>query len=133
MDRLDSTDLPATQKAMLFRIAGLKEDHNDKKEIEVTEEDGRISLATAKRMLKWLAEGVGRGLELSPSNETPKDVQKLTGKGYRAALEHMNEIRDALGKHRRQPVTVEELAAYDNVDPEEIRRALSTATKRKAA
>jgi hypothetical protein len=88
MDRLDSTDLPATQKAMLIRIAGLKEDHNDKKDIEVSDEDGRVSLPNAKRMLKWLAEGVGRGLELSPSNETPKDVQSLLN----LLLTHMGEI-----------------------------------------
>jgi hypothetical protein len=77
MDRLESTDLPASQKATLLRIAGLKEDQQEKKEIEVTDEDGRLSLPVAKRMLKWLAEGVGRGLELSPGNETPKDVQIL--------------------------------------------------------
>lgn len=77
MERLDTADLPATQKAMLLRIAGLKEDQGDKKNIETTEEDGKLSIPTAKRMLKWLAEGVGRGLELSPSNETPKDVQNL--------------------------------------------------------
>ncbi|KAF2874858.1 exocyst complex component Sec10-like protein [Massariosphaeria phaeospora] len=88
MDRLDNTDLPATQKAMLLRIAGLKEDHTDKKDIDVTEEDGKLSLSTAKRMLKWLAEGVGRGLELSPGNETPKDVQNLLN----LLLTHMGEI-----------------------------------------
>jgi hypothetical protein len=88
MDRLDGTDLPATQKAMLLRIAGVKEGQDDKKDIEVTEEDGRLSLSTAKRMLKWLAEGVGRGLELSPGNETPKDVQNLLN----LLLTHMGEI-----------------------------------------
>lgn len=88
MERLDSTDLPPTQKAMLLRIAGLKEDQSEKKEIEVTEEDGKLSLSTAKRMLKWLAEGVGRGLELSPSSETPKDVQNLLN----LLLTHMGEI-----------------------------------------
>lgn len=77
MERLDTADLPATQKAMLLRIAGLKDDQSDKKNIETTEEDGKLSIPTAKRMLKWLAEGVGRGLELSPINETPKDVQNL--------------------------------------------------------
>ncbi|KAF1840551.1 exocyst complex component Sec10 [Cucurbitaria berberidis CBS 394.84] len=77
MDRLESTDLPASQKATLLRLAGLKEDQQEKKDIEVTDEDGRISLSAAKRMLKWLAEGVGRGLEVSPGNETPKDVQVL--------------------------------------------------------
>ena len=78
MDRLDGADLPASQKAMLLRIAGVKDVENEKKaDIEVTEEDGALSLAFAKRMLKWLAEGVGRGLELSSSVDTPKDVQAL--------------------------------------------------------
>jgi hypothetical protein len=88
MERLESTDLPASQKRTLLRIAGLKEDQQEKKEIEVTDEDGRLSLATAKRMLKWLAEGVGRGLELSPGNETPKDVQNLLN----LLLQQMGEI-----------------------------------------
>jgi hypothetical protein len=88
MDRLENTDLPAGQKATLLRIAGLKEDQQDKKEIEVTDEDGKLSLSTAKRMLKWLAEGVGRGLELSPGNETPKDVQNLLN----LLLQQMGEV-----------------------------------------
>ena len=77
LERLENSDLPASQKATLLRIAGLKDDQQERKEIEVTDEDGRLSLPVAKRMLKWLAEGVGRGLELSPGNETPKDVQTL--------------------------------------------------------
>jgi hypothetical protein len=85
---LDSNDIPATQKEMLRRLAGLNKDHGDKKEIETTEEDGRLSLPTAKRMLKWLAEGVGRGLELSPASETPKHVQNLLN----LLLTHMGEI-----------------------------------------
>lgn len=80
MERLDSADLSVSQKAMLQRIAGLNHEPGGVKakvEIEVTEEDGKLSLATAKRMLRWLAEGVGRGLELSSNTETPKDVQQL--------------------------------------------------------
>jgi hypothetical protein len=79
MERLDSSELSVSQKAMLQRIAGLKVESGDraKAEIEVTEEDGQLNLATAKRMLRWLAEGVGRGLELSSATETPKDVQQL--------------------------------------------------------
>jgi hypothetical protein len=88
MERLESTDLPASQKATLLRIAGLKQDQQEKKEIDVTDEDGKLSLSTAKRMLKWLAEGVGRGLELSPGNETPKDVQNLLN----LLLQQMGEI-----------------------------------------
>lgn len=92
MEKLDSSDLPASQKAMLIRIAGLKdaESKGEKKtEIEVTEEDGQLSILTAKRMLKWLAEGVGRGLELNGGGtETPKDVQAL----QQLLLTHMGDI-----------------------------------------
>jgi len=90
MERLDSSDLPASQKAMLIRIAGLKDidGGKEKTEIEVTEEDGQLNILTAKRMLKWLAEGVGRGLELNGGNEIPKDIQGL----LRLLLTHMGEI-----------------------------------------
>ncbi|KAF2238097.1 exocyst complex component Sec10 [Viridothelium virens] len=76
MDRLNSTDLPQSQKTMLRRIAGIKETATDT-QIDVTEEDGALSLPNAKRMLKWLAEGVGRGLELSGGSDMPKDVAAL--------------------------------------------------------
>ncbi|KAJ9669288.1 Exocyst complex component 5 [Coniosporium apollinis] len=90
MERLDSSDLPASQKAMLLRIAGLKDSDSDKSkgEIDVTEADGKLSLPNAKRMLKWLAEGVGRSLELGGGAETPKDVQALLS----LLLTHMGEI-----------------------------------------
>ncbi|KAL8699549.1 MAG: hypothetical protein Q9201_005951, partial [Fulgogasparrea decipioides] len=79
VERLDSSDLAPSQKAMLLRVAGLKDAENAKAqtEIEVSDEDGVLSTATAKRMLKWLAEAVGRGLELSGGNETAKDVSAL--------------------------------------------------------
>jgi len=79
-ERLDSVELPDSQKRMLLRIAGMKESDSQKSnktEIDVTEEDGALRLPNAKRMLKWLAEGVGRGLELSGGTETPKDAQVL--------------------------------------------------------
>lgn len=78
MERLDSSDLPNRQKAMLLRIAGLRDfDSKNKAEIEVSEEDGELSLPVAKRMLKWLAEAVGRDLELSGGSDTPKDIAAL--------------------------------------------------------
>ena len=79
VERLDSSDLAPAQKAMLLRVAGLKDSENAKTqtEIEVSEQDGILSTANAKRMLKWLAEAVGRGLELSGGNETAKDVSAL--------------------------------------------------------
>lgn len=78
MTSLTSTELPASQKAMLIRIAGLK-DSDKEEEIKVSEQDGQLSVAHAKRMLKWLAECVGRSLELNGGNETPKDIQALLG------------------------------------------------------
>ena len=80
--RLDSSDLPSSQRAVLMRIAGLggrdREVAPGQKEVDVTDEDGQLSLPFTKRMLKWLAEGVGRGLELAGGgNETPKEVREL--------------------------------------------------------
>ena len=85
IDRLNHMDLPAGQKAIMLRLAGLHDkDHasstaaGGKQEVEVTDEDGQLSLPFTKRMLKWLAEGVGRGLELAGSaNETPREVREL--------------------------------------------------------
>ena len=79
IERLDSSDLAPAQKAMLLRVAGLKDADSAKKqtEIEVTDQDGILSIANAKRMLKWLGEAVGRDLELSGGSETPKDVSSL--------------------------------------------------------
>ncbi|KAM5465298.1 Exocyst complex component 5 [Microsporum audouinii] len=91
INSLDSSDFTPTQRKMLLRVAGLKENGEPQKqnEIELTEEDGQLSVAFAKRMLRWLAEGVGRSLELSVSSETPKDVSTLLsmllsrmGEGY---------------------------------------------------
>ena len=79
VERLDSSDLAPAQKAMLLRVAGLKDSDNAKAqtEIDVTDQDGLLSVGNTKRMLKWLAEAVGRGLELSGGSETPRDVYAL--------------------------------------------------------
>ncbi|KAM5356213.1 hypothetical protein ACJ41O_002859 [Fusarium nematophilum] len=78
IERLDSSELTPTQKRMMLRVAGLQDKEKDNKnEIEVSEEDGALSVANAKRMLKWLAESVQRTLELGTQTETPKDVNIL--------------------------------------------------------
>lgn len=79
VERLDSSDLAPAQKAMLLRVAGLKDSESAKTqtEIEVSDQDGVLDTTNAKRMLKWLAEAVGRGLELSGGNETARDVAAL--------------------------------------------------------
>ncbi|KAK7744175.1 Exocyst complex component 5 [Cytospora paraplurivora] len=77
LDRLESPDLTATQKAMMLRVAGVKDNGENKNEIEVSEEDGAISVQLAQRMMKWLAESVRRTLELGPATDTAKDVNSL--------------------------------------------------------
>lgn len=79
VERLDSSDLSPAQKAMLLRLARLKDSESAKAqaEIEITDEDGVLDTANARRMLKWLAEAVGRGLELSVGNETAKEIHAL--------------------------------------------------------
>ncbi|KAL5343290.1 exocyst complex component Sec10-like protein [Aspergillus crustosus] len=79
ISRLESSELSSTQRRVLIQVADLKEsgDLARPNEISFTEEDGQPSISYAKRMLKWLAEAVGRGLELSVNSETPKDMLTL--------------------------------------------------------
>ncbi|KAL1994683.1 hypothetical protein VTN49DRAFT_2153 [Thermomyces lanuginosus] len=79
INRLDSADFTPTQKRILLKVAGLKEpgETTRQSDMELSDEDGQLSVTFAKRMLRWLAEGVGRGLELSVSSETPRDVSTL--------------------------------------------------------
>lgn len=90
VERLDSSDLAPAQKALLLRLAGLKDAESAKTqtEIEVDDQDGLLSAVTAKRMLKWLAETIGRGLELSGGNETTKEILAL----HNLLLTNMGEI-----------------------------------------
>ncbi|KAJ3496875.1 hypothetical protein NLG97_g2335 [Lecanicillium saksenae] len=73
LERLESSDLTPTQKATMLRVAGIAEKDN-KNEIELSEDDGTLSVANAKRMLKWLAESVQRTLELGSAVEAPKEM-----------------------------------------------------------
>ncbi|KAK1757506.1 exocyst complex component sec10 [Echria macrotheca] len=77
MERLESSELTPTQKAMMLRVAGIRDDSSNKNDIEVTEQDGILSVASAKRMIIWLAESVSRTLEMGSTIETPKDVNIL--------------------------------------------------------
>lgn len=76
LERLDSSDLTPTQKATMLRVAGLHE-RDTKSEIEVTDDDGMLSVTNAKRMMKWLAESVQRTLELGSPSDTAKDMSML--------------------------------------------------------
>ncbi|KAJ6172948.1 hypothetical protein N7485_005760 [Penicillium canescens] len=79
INRLDSPEVSPTQRRVLLYIAKLNDLPETVRltEIKLTEEDGQPNLSDAKRMLKWLAEAVGRGLELSVNSDTPKDVSAL--------------------------------------------------------
>ncbi|KAL7269154.1 Exocyst complex component 5 [Rhizina undulata] len=67
----------------LDRRSGGKDGHLS--DVIVTETDGQLSVEFAKRMLKWLAEAVGRSLELSASADTAKDASTL----LTLLIEHM--------------------------------------------
>ncbi|KAI9370968.1 exocyst complex component Sec10-like protein [Aspergillus egyptiacus] len=91
INRLDSSELSPIQKRVLLQLAGLKESNDFARpnEIRFAEEDGQPSISYVKRILKWLGEAVGRGLELSVNSETPKDMLTLLnfllsimGEGY---------------------------------------------------
>jgi exocyst complex component 5 len=108
---LDLEKMSSTQKRMLLSVAGLKDADKAQEEIELTEVDGRLSIPFAKRMLKWLAEGVGRGLELSGGSETPKDVAALLdmllenmGASYiEVALDAANDLAAAAEATKKEP------------------------------
>jgi hypothetical protein len=87
IERLDSSDLTPTQKAMMLRVAGIKA-HDNKNEIEVSEEDGVLSISTAKRMLKWLAEAVKRTVEFNSGQDRAKDIAVL----WNMLLENMGQV-----------------------------------------
>lgn len=79
LERLDSSELTQTQKAMMMRVAGISQETvaNNKNEIEVTEEDGKISVDNAKRVMRWMAESVRRILDLGTQTDTAKDASVL--------------------------------------------------------
>jgi hypothetical protein len=77
MERLDSSDLTPTQKRIMLRVARIQDSSSNKNDIEVSEQDGVLSVAYAKRMIGWLAESVRRTLEMGSMTETPKDVNIL--------------------------------------------------------
>jgi exocyst complex component 5 len=109
---LDLEKMSSTQRRMLLSVAGIKDSKTQQNgEIELSETDGRLSVPYAQRMLKWLAEGVRRGLELSGGNETPKDVLALhtlllTNMGERyieLALDAASEAASAAESSKREP------------------------------
>lgn len=77
----------AAQALMKFSgISGEKPKEKDG-EYQPTEEDGRLTVEMAEKMLKWHAESIGRCVELSASGDLPKNVFAL-----------MKVLADALGR-----------------------------------
>jgi hypothetical protein len=77
----------AAQAFMKFSgISGEKPKEKDG-EYQPTEEDGRLTVDMAEKMLKWHAESIGRCVELSASGDLPKNVFAL-----------MKVLADALGR-----------------------------------
>ncbi|GBE80010.1 hypothetical protein SCP_0212120 [Sparassis crispa] len=76
-----SATTSAQAAAAIMRIGGLSSnaDRSQDKggEEPLREEDGRISVDIAEKMLKWHAEAIGRCVELSPAGEVPKHAFAL--------------------------------------------------------
>ncbi|CAG8167994.1 unnamed protein product [Penicillium olsonii] len=79
INRLDSPEVSPIQRRVLLSVAKIGDTLETTRltEIKLSEENGQPNLSDAKRMLKWLAEAVGRGLELSVNSDTPKDVSAM--------------------------------------------------------
>lgn len=54
----------------------------------------------------------------------PKDIQLLTGKSYRHALDLNKEIREYFQKKKHQLLTIYEFGDYTGINPEIIRTHL---------
>ncbi|RKF55554.1 Exocyst complex component SEC10 [Golovinomyces cichoracearum] len=78
-DGINSSELTPTQKEMMMKVADLRDTESikNRNEIDVSDKDGLISISVSKRMLKWIAEGVRRALELDNSSETSRNVSVL--------------------------------------------------------
>ncbi|KAA1466748.1 exocyst complex component Sec10 [Dentipellis sp. KUC8613] len=101
----------STAAAALMRFGGIGDRNQVPVEEPVREEDGLLSVDTAETMLKWHAEAIGRCVELSPANDTPKHAFALfralaetLGGGYmETALETALSRVDAADHTKAEP------------------------------
>ncbi|KAG8820317.1 Exocyst complex component 5 [Serendipita sp. 399] len=76
------------QAAQAFiKYSGLTTATNKDGEYQPVEEDGKLKISVAEKMLKWHAESIGRCVELSTPGDLPKNVFAL-----------MRTLSDALGR-----------------------------------
>lgn len=87
IEKVLESDLAKNQTGALSRIIGLERKSGDGhlSDVIVNEADGQLNVEFSKRMLKWLAEAVGRSIDLSSAADTPKDVSALLN----ILIEHM--------------------------------------------
>ncbi|KAJ7228478.1 exocyst complex protein [Mycena pura] len=109
----------AQAAAVLMRFGGINATQKQEKASEepIREEDGLLSVETAEIMLKWHAEAVGRCVELSPSNDVPKNTfallrvlsEALANAYVEAAIDTAQarvEVGDAKSEPNLQPLMV---------------------------
>lgn len=72
LEKVLETDLGKSQSEALSRIIGIdrKVGKEHLSDVVVTDSDGLLKVDFAKRILKWMAEAVGRNLEFSPAADT---------------------------------------------------------------
>ncbi|TIA77982.1 hypothetical protein E3P92_03717 [Wallemia ichthyophaga] len=73
VSQLSETSTASSSAAALLKLSG----KNDEINKELDENDGKLSLNVAERMLRWNAESVGRCIDLTLSNNLSKNVFKL--------------------------------------------------------
>lgn len=73
VNQLSETSAASSSAAALLKLSG----KNDEINKELNENDGKLSLNVAERMLRWNAESVGRCIDLTLSNNLSKNVFKL--------------------------------------------------------
>lgn len=89
LDRLCSPNMTPLHQSILLSLAGLRvTDLGKRSDIEASELDGELGIEKCKRMMQWLAESVGRILELGSTTEAPKDLNTLLA----SFLMHMDEV-----------------------------------------
>lgn len=68
-----------SRMGQLRRLAGIERTNSKDRRLtpKFNREDGLVSTESAKRMLGWMAEAIGRALELSGPSETAKDANNL--------------------------------------------------------
>ncbi|TFY78720.1 hypothetical protein EWM64_g5290 [Hericium alpestre] len=127
MGQLGSTGTsgPSSTAASAFmRFGGMGDRNQDKPAEEpIREEDGLLSVDTAETMLKWHAEAIGRCVELSPANDTPKHAFALfralaetLGSGYMETALETAMSRLESSDHTKAEPSLQALSVLRSVD-----------------